>query len=64
MKVKELIIKLLELPMDASIGIANYDENDELWGESVIDLIDNTKNNKNKSEKVLLGENNLEYYFR
>ena len=64
MKVKELIIKLLELPMDASIGIANYDENDKLWGESVIDLIDNTKNNKNKSEKVLLGENNLEYYFR
>ena len=64
MKVKELIIKLLDLPMNTTIGIANYDENDELWGESVIDLIDNTKNNKNKSEKVLHGENNLDYYFK
>jgi len=62
MKVKDLIIQLLELPLDSSIGIANYDENDELWVESTIDLIDNTKDNIKSNKKVVNGDKYLSYY--
>lgn len=58
MKVKDLIIQLLELSMNSEIGIASYDEDEELWGDALIILYGKKETN------IQHGDINLDYYLR